>query len=222
MANVDAVPAGKYGKAALEKLGAWTAVKDSIARPRTCAPRCCWWRAARRRSASSTAPTPRPSPGVKIVATFPEDSHPPIIYPCACTKDAKNADAKAFLDFLRSAKARTVVREAGLHGPGEVSLLDMTPEEWTAVRLSLLVATTATLASLPFGVAIAWLLARRSSGARASGHAGPPAADPAARRHRLPAADLLRQARADRRLSSTRPSASSSPSAGPVRRSPAR
>jgi molybdate transport system permease protein len=37
----------------------------------------------------------------------------------------------------------------------------MTPEEWTAVRLSLLVATTATLASLPFGVAIAWLLARK-------------------------------------------------------------
>ncbi|HET9395496.1 MAG TPA: ABC transporter permease subunit, partial [Nitrospiraceae bacterium] len=36
----------------------------------------------------------------------------------------------------------------------------MTPEEWTAVRLSLLVATTATLASLPIGVAIAWLLAR--------------------------------------------------------------
>ena len=36
----------------------------------------------------------------------------------------------------------------------------MTPEEWTAVRLSLLVATTATLASLPAGIAIAWLLAR--------------------------------------------------------------
>ncbi len=36
----------------------------------------------------------------------------------------------------------------------------MTAEEWTAVRLSLLVATTATLASLPVGIAIAWLLAR--------------------------------------------------------------
>jgi len=36
----------------------------------------------------------------------------------------------------------------------------MTPEEWTAVRLSLLVATTATLASLPLGIAVAWLLAR--------------------------------------------------------------
>jgi len=37
----------------------------------------------------------------------------------------------------------------------------LSAEEWTAVRLSLLVAVTATLASLPFGVAIAWLLARR-------------------------------------------------------------
>jgi molybdate transport system permease protein len=37
----------------------------------------------------------------------------------------------------------------------------MTPEEWTAVRLSLLVATTATLCSLAPGIAIAWLLARK-------------------------------------------------------------
>ena len=36
----------------------------------------------------------------------------------------------------------------------------LTPEEWTAVRLSLLVATAAMLASLPFGLAVAWLLAR--------------------------------------------------------------
>ncbi|MFI5031794.1 MAG: ABC transporter permease subunit, partial [Reyranellales bacterium] len=36
----------------------------------------------------------------------------------------------------------------------------MTEEEWTAVRLSLLVAVTATAASLPFGIAVAWLLAR--------------------------------------------------------------
>jgi molybdate transport system permease protein len=37
----------------------------------------------------------------------------------------------------------------------------LSPEEWTAVRLSLIVASTAMLASLPFGIAIAWLLARR-------------------------------------------------------------
>src|SRR6187399_2621662 len=39
--------------------------------------------------------------------------------------------------------------------------MTLTPEEWTAVRLSLRVATVATLASLPFGVAIAMLLARK-------------------------------------------------------------
>ncbi|RDJ21257.1 molybdate ABC transporter permease [Bosea caraganae] len=36
----------------------------------------------------------------------------------------------------------------------------LSPEEWTAVRLSLIVATTAMLASLPFGVGVAFLLAR--------------------------------------------------------------
>src|SRR5882757_6053987 len=52
-------------------------------------------------------------PNVRIVASFPEDSHPPIIYPAALTKDSKNADAKAFLDFLRSAKARTAFEKQG-------------------------------------------------------------------------------------------------------------
>ena len=86
MGNVDAVPAGKYGKAALEKLGAWSSVEGQHRPGRERARRArCWWRAARRRSASSTAPTPRPSPSVKIVATFPADRHPPIIYPAALT-----------------------------------------------------------------------------------------------------------------------------------------
>ena len=39
-------------------------------------------------------------------------------------------------------------------------LLDLSPEEWTAVRLSLRVATVAMLASLPVGIAVAYLLAR--------------------------------------------------------------
>jgi molybdate transport system permease protein len=39
--------------------------------------------------------------------------------------------------------------------------LELSPEEWDAVRLSIRVSIWATLVSLPFGVAIAWLLARR-------------------------------------------------------------
>ncbi len=40
--------------------------------------------------------------------------------------------------------------------------LELTPDEWTAVRLSLKVSFWAMLASVPFGIAVAWLLARRS------------------------------------------------------------
>jgi molybdate transport system permease protein len=40
-------------------------------------------------------------------------------------------------------------------------MFDLTPEEWTAVELSLRIALVATAVSLPFGIAIAWLLARK-------------------------------------------------------------
>ena len=113
MGNVDAVPAGKYGKAALEKLGAWTSVKDSIAQAENV-------RAALVLVARGEAPLgivystdAASEPNVRTVATFPEDSYPPIIYPAALTKDSTNADAKAFLDFLRSAKARAVFEKQG-------------------------------------------------------------------------------------------------------------
>jgi molybdate transport system substrate-binding protein len=52
-------------------------------------------------------------PSVKLVGTFPADSHPPIIYPAALAKDSKNADARAFLDFLHSARARTAFEKQG-------------------------------------------------------------------------------------------------------------
>jgi molybdate transport system substrate-binding protein len=39
---------------------------------------------------------------VRIAGTFPENTHPPIIYPVALTKQSTNADAQAFLNDLRS------------------------------------------------------------------------------------------------------------------------
>jgi molybdate transport system permease protein len=41
-------------------------------------------------------------------------------------------------------------------------MLDLTPDEWVAIRLSLRIALVATAAALPFGIAVAWLLARRN------------------------------------------------------------
>jgi molybdate transport system permease protein len=41
-------------------------------------------------------------------------------------------------------------------------VLDLTPDEWVAVRLSVRIALWATVAALPFGIAVAWVLARKS------------------------------------------------------------
>jgi molybdate transport system substrate-binding protein len=113
MANVDSVPAGKYGKAALEKLGAWNDVKDQIAQAENV--RAALLLVARGEASLGIvySTDAAAEPNVRIVATFPEDSHPPIIYPAALTKDSKNADAKAFLDFLRGAKARASFEKQG-------------------------------------------------------------------------------------------------------------
>ncbi|MBN9452862.1 MAG: molybdate ABC transporter substrate-binding protein [Bosea sp.] len=113
MGNVDSVPAGKYGKAALEKLGAWDKVKDKIAQADNV-------RAALLLVSRGEAPLgivyatdAAADPQVKVVATFPEDSHPPIVYPVAVTKDSANPDAQAFLTYLRSAAARPVFEKQG-------------------------------------------------------------------------------------------------------------
>jgi molybdate transport system substrate-binding protein len=113
MGNVDAVPAGKYGKAALEKLGAWDGVKGKIAQAETV-------RAALVLVARGEAPLgivyqtdAASDPTVKIVGTFPENTHPPIIYPIALTKDSSNPDALAFLNFIRSAAARPIFERQG-------------------------------------------------------------------------------------------------------------
>jgi molybdate transport system substrate-binding protein len=51
-------------------------------------------------------------PGVKIVGAFPDDSHPPIVYPLALTKDAKPAAAE-FLAYLEGPEALQVFKKHG-------------------------------------------------------------------------------------------------------------
>ncbi|MDF2971848.1 MAG: molybdate transporter substrate-binding protein [Microvirga sp.] len=52
-------------------------------------------------------------PNVTIVGTFPEGSHPPIVYPVALTKDSANPEAIEFLGFLRSDKAKPFFEKQG-------------------------------------------------------------------------------------------------------------
>src|SRR5262249_13509016 len=113
MGNVAAVPAGKYGKAALEKLGAWDGVKDRIAQAETV-------RAALVLVARGETPLrivyqtdAASEPGGRIIGAFPEDTHPPIIYPAALTRDSNNASAADFLKYVRSPAARPAFERQG-------------------------------------------------------------------------------------------------------------
>ena len=110
--DVKSVPVGKYAKAALEKLGAWTAAEPKFAMAESV--RAALTLVARGEAALGIvyATDAKVEPGVKIIASFPADSHPAIIYPVAATKSAK-PDAAGYLDFLRSSTARTVFEKYG-------------------------------------------------------------------------------------------------------------
>jgi len=102
IANPASVPAGKYGKAALEALGVWSSVKGRLA----LAPDV---RAALELVSHREAPLgivyqtdAVTDQGVDIVGTFPAPSHPPIVYPLAVTAASTNPTAKSYIAFLQS------------------------------------------------------------------------------------------------------------------------
>lgn len=113
MALVDAVPAGIYGKAALEELGLWATVADRTAQTDNV-------RAALALVALGEAPLgivyatdAVAEPGVTVVATFPASSHPPIVYPVALTTEGGKPAALDLLAWLDSAAARAAFERQG-------------------------------------------------------------------------------------------------------------
>jgi molybdate transport system substrate-binding protein len=110
--SVDSVPAGKYAKAALESLNIWASVSDKLAQAESV-------RAALLLVSRGEAPlgivygTDAASDGnVRVVATFPANSHPPIVYPMALTTRASDA-ARALYEFLKSAGAAQFFQAQG-------------------------------------------------------------------------------------------------------------
>jgi molybdate transport system substrate-binding protein len=102
MAMVDAVPAGQYGKAALEYLGLWASVEGSVAQSENV-------RAALVLVSTGEAPfgivyasDAVADDGVTVVGTFPAESHPPIVYPAALLTGAVDAADRAFFEALSS------------------------------------------------------------------------------------------------------------------------
>jgi molybdate transport system substrate-binding protein len=109
-----AVPAGIYGQAALTKLGVWSQVAGQVARADNV-------RGALNFVARGEAPLgivydtdAMVEPNVRIVALFPDDTHPPILYPAALLKGAPPA-AAAFLTFLEGPQAKAIFERYGFH-----------------------------------------------------------------------------------------------------------
>jgi molybdate transport system substrate-binding protein len=110
--DIKSVPVGKYAKAALEKLGAWQAAESKFAMAESV--RAALLLVARGEAVLGIvySTDAKVEPGVKIVGTFPADSHPPIIYPVAATATAK-PEANEYLDYLHSAAAKAVLEKYG-------------------------------------------------------------------------------------------------------------
>ncbi len=113
MALIDAVPAGIYGKAALSNLGLWSLVEPRVAQTDNV-------RAALALVATGATPLgivyatdALAEPQVSIIATFPEDSHPPIRYPAAMVTGRVTDPARDFLAYLFGPEAQAVFSRHG-------------------------------------------------------------------------------------------------------------
>jgi molybdate transport system substrate-binding protein len=113
MADPDSVPAGKYGKAALEKLGVWQSVAPHVAGAENV--RAALLYVDRRETPLGIvyATDAASDPNVEIAGVFPEDTHPPIIYPVALTAASKNPTAGKFLGFIESSAAKPAFEKQG-------------------------------------------------------------------------------------------------------------
>jgi molybdate transport system substrate-binding protein len=113
MADVGAVPAGKYGKAALEHMGIWATVEPHVVQADTV-------RAALALVERGAAPLgivyatdAKASPKVKVVGVFPEKTHKPIRYPVARIKAGDSPDAEGFRRFLISRAGKAIFARYG-------------------------------------------------------------------------------------------------------------
>jgi molybdate transport system substrate-binding protein len=113
MANPDAVPAGKYGKAALEKLGGWSRVAPLVVRGESV-------RAALALVERGVAPLgivyatdARASAKVRIAGVFPPGSYPAIVYPAARLRNGTSPDAEPFRRFLNSGEGKAIFARFG-------------------------------------------------------------------------------------------------------------
>jgi molybdate transport system substrate-binding protein len=110
--DVASVPVGKYAKAALEKLGSWKAAEPKFAMAENV--RAALTLVARKEAVLGIVyeTDAKVEPGVKVVASFPQDSYPPVIYPFAVTVTGK-PEAADYLAYVRSSASKNIFEKYG-------------------------------------------------------------------------------------------------------------
>ncbi len=117
LADPDSVPAGRYAKAALTHYGVWDQVSGKIARAENARDALAFVARGAAPLGVVYATDAKVEPKVRIVASFPSGSHPPVVYPMAVTANARSPRAQAFLDFLMSPPSQAALQEAGFGPP---------------------------------------------------------------------------------------------------------
>ena len=119
IADPDHVPAGIYARAALESLGVWSDISANLAR--TVNVRAAVELVSRRETplGITYASDVRGEARLTTVALFPEDTHPPIVYPLALVDGKRVAAARKFVRFLATPGARKVFLAHGFESPSE-------------------------------------------------------------------------------------------------------
>ena len=118
LAEPGSVPAGKYAKAAFEKLGLWPQLESRYIATENV-------RAALALAARAEVPLAAvyrsdavSEPAVRVIDTFPAGSHEAIAYPIAALRDRDSAATKQLLQFLRGPAAQAVLRRWGFSVAG--------------------------------------------------------------------------------------------------------
>ena len=114
------MPAGRYGRAALQKLGVWDGVKDRVAIAEDVLAALVL--VSRQEAAlgivfDTDAQLDR---SVVAIGTFPPDSYPPIVYPVAAVAGSRNPNTTLVLDFVTSPAGRSIFKAQGYGTPGSL------------------------------------------------------------------------------------------------------
>lgn len=113
LGDIKSVPAGKYAKAALDKLNLWSAIEKQVVMQDNVRAALALVARGEAKLGIVYGSDAKAEVKVEVVAVFPETSHAKIIYPAAVIAASKNPDAQSFLDFLTSKDAQLIFRENG-------------------------------------------------------------------------------------------------------------